>query len=202
MKTKSLAKAKNKAREIEPFDKRNVTLAKFPTDLPAGSLIRLLGPLAAGRVLPPFFQSIETISVTKTVGLGRTNLTLVVPTVVQADATIPRASFDRTITPSRRPATQVHFAPAAYGITTVATYFIEFRIEVFGQGTFNLQGNAGSGTVLNAGTRQVSGPSTVTLVLQNVPPAAETFAFLEQTAGAPWSWFNTRISFPPIVITQ
>jgi hypothetical protein len=202
MKTKSLAKAKNKAREIEPFDKRNVTLAKFPTDLSPENLIRMLRQVPGNRVLPPFFQSIETISVTKTVGRGRTNLTLVVPTVVQADATIPRASFDRTITPSRRPATQVHFAPAAYGITTVATYFIEFRIEVFGQGTFNLQGNADSGTVLNAGTKQLSGQTTVTLVLQNVPPAAETFAFLEQTAGAPWNWFATRISFPPIVITQ
>jgi len=37
----------------------------------------------------------ETLSATKTVGRGRTNLTIIVPTIVQIDAATPRATFDR-----------------------------------------------------------------------------------------------------------
>jgi hypothetical protein len=34
----------------------------------------------------------------------------------------------------------MHFQPSGYGITSVATYIMEFTVETFGQSTFNLQG--------------------------------------------------------------
>ena len=77
---------------------------------------------------------------------------------------------------------------------------MEFTIEAFGQSTFNLVGFAGSGTVLNAGTKVLNGPARVSLVLKNVPPSQQTFGFLEQTAGVAWNWFSTQVSFPPLVI--
>lgn len=83
---------------------------------------------------------------------------------------------------------------------SVATYIMEFTIEVFGQSTFNLRGFAGSGAVVNAGTKVLNGPTRVSLVLQNVPPSQQTFGFLEQTAGGPWNWFSTQVRFPPVVL--
>jgi hypothetical protein len=144
---------------------------------------------------------IETLSCTKTVGLGRTNLTIIVPTIVQVDAAVPRASFDRRATPSRNPIIQMHFEPSAYGITSVATYIMQFTIETFGQATFNLAGFAGSGTLANNGTKVLNGQVKVSLIMKDVPPAQQTFGFLEQTAGGAWNWFSTQVRFPPIVLS-
>ena len=78
---------------------------------------------------------------------------------------------------------------------------MDFTIQAFGQSTFNLAGFAGSGTVLNGGTKVLNGQTTVTLVLQNVPPSQQTFGFLEETSGVAWQWFRTKVRFPPIVIS-
>lgn len=199
MKKASSKAASNKVREVEPFDKRSIDLTKFKPDLSAKDFKKLFGPIGGVSIFP--FLPIETLSATKTVGRGRTNLTIVVPTIVQIDTPTPRASFDRRATPSRNPVIQMHFEPSAYGITSVATYIMEFTIEVFGQSTFNLSGFAGSGTVLNAGTKVLNGQTRVSLVLQNVPPSQQTFGFLEQTAGGPWNWFSTQVRFPPLVLT-
>jgi hypothetical protein len=75
-----------------------------------------------------------------------------------------------------------------------------FTIEANGQSTFNLSGFAGSGTLSGAGQKVLSGQRVVTLIFKNVPPSQQVFGFLEQTAGGQWSWFNTRVSFPPLVI--
>jgi hypothetical protein len=96
----------------------------------------------------------------------------------------------------------MHFEPSAYGITSVGTYILEFTIQVFGQSTFNLSGFAGSGTILNGGTKVLNGQTRVSLVLQNVPASQQTFGFLEQTAGGAWNWFSTQVRFPDIVISQ
>jgi hypothetical protein len=96
----------------------------------------------------------------------------------------------------------MHFEPSAYGITSAATYIMEFTIETFGQSTFNLDGFAGSGTLVNKGSKVLNGQVRVSLIMQNVPPAQQTFGFLEQTAGGPWNWFSTQVRFPPIVLTQ
>jgi hypothetical protein len=125
----------NKARQLEPFDKRSINLAKFKPDLTAKDFKALFPPVG-GIITFPFFP-IETLTCTKTIGLGRTNLTIIVPTIVQIDQATPRASFDRRATPSRNPIIQMHFEPSAYGITSVATYIMEFTIQAFGQSTFN-----------------------------------------------------------------
>ena len=190
----------NKARQLEPFDKRSINLAKFKSDLTAKDFKALFPPVG-GIITFPFFP-IETLTCTKTIGLGRTNLTIIVPTIVQIDQATPRASFDRRATPSRNPIIQMHFEPSAYGITSVATYIMEFTIQAFGQSTFNLTGFAGPGTILNGGTKVLNGQVKVSLVMQNVPPSQQTFGFLEQTAGVAWEWFSTQVRFPPIVISQ
>ena len=78
---------------------------------------------------------------------------------------------------------------------------MEFTVQVFGQSTFNLDGFAGSGQVVNKGTKVLNGQTIVTLILQNVPPTQETFGFLEETSGVVWQWFRTKVRFPPIVIS-
>jgi len=190
----------NKARQLEPFDKRSINLTKFKPDLTPKDF-KALFPPAGGIITFPFFP-IETLTSTKTIGLGRTNLTIIVPTIVQIDQATPRASFDRRATPSRNPIIQMHFEPSAYGITSVATYIMEFTIQAFGQSTFNLTGFAGPGTILNGGTKVLNGQVRVSLIMQNVPPSQQTFGFLEQTAGVAWDWFSTQVRFPPIVISQ
>ena len=199
MKKVSSKTASNKARELEPFDKRSIDLTKFKPDLSARDLKKLLGP-AGGIVVFPFLP-IETLSATKTIGRGRTNLTIIVPTIVQIDAATPSATFNKQ-SQTRNPVIQMHFEPSAYGITSVGTYIMEFTIQVFGQSTFNLSGFAGSGTVLNAGTKMLNGQARVSLVFQNVPASQQTFGFLEQTAGGAWNWFSTQVRFPDIVIAQ
>jgi hypothetical protein len=200
MKKASSKAARNKIRELESFDKRAIDLTKFKPDLTAKDFKELFAPIG-DIVTFPFF-AIETLSCTKTIGRGRTNLTIIVPTIVQIDTATPRASFDRRATPSRNPIIQMHFEPSAYGITSVATYIMEFTIQAFGQSTFNLSGFAGSGTILNGGTKVLNGQVRVSLIMQNVPPSQQTFGFLEQTAGVAWNWFSTQVRFPPIVVSQ
>ena len=199
MKKTSSRAGSNKVRELEPFDKRSIDLTKFKPELSAKELKKLLEPVG-GIVTFPFLP-IETLSATKTIGRGRTNLTIIVPTIVQIDAATPSATFNKQ-SQSRNPVIQMHFEPSAYGITSVGTYIMEFTIQVFGQSTFNLSGFAGSGTVLNGGTKVLNGQTRVSLVLQNVPASQQTFGFLEQTAGGAWNWFSTQVRFPDIVISQ
>lgn len=200
MKTASAKAARSKVREIEPFDKRRIVPTNFKPDLSGNDLRKLLEPIGDLKVFP--FLAIETLSVTKTIGRGRTNLTLAAPTVVQTDAAMPRAFFNKQAQ-SRNPATQMHFEPSAYGITSVGDYIMEFAIEVFGQSTFVLAGFAGvGGTVLNGGTKVLNGRTRVSLIFRNVSASAQTFGFLEQTAGGRWDWFSTQVRFPDLVITQ
>src|SRR5262245_6508102 len=117
-----------KVTEPEPFDKRSVDFSKFKTDLTLKDYRKLFGP--KGGVIFPFF-SIEILSPTKTIGKGRTNLTIIRPTIVQIDTPVPFASFDRRESPTRDPVIQMHFEPIAYGITTVTTYIMEFAIQAF-----------------------------------------------------------------------
>jgi hypothetical protein len=182
--------------ELEPFDKRSLDVGAVAQDLTEGDLKKLLAPNRSAVVFP--FLPIETLNCTKTVGHGRTNLTLIAPTIVQIDSATPSASFD-VRSQTRHPAVQMHFEPAAYGITSVGTYIMEFTIQVFGQSTFNLAGFAGAGTVLNAGTKVLNGTAKVSLILQNVPPTQQTFGFLEETAGGAWTWLSVQVRFPPIV---
>ena len=197
MKT-SIKKNGKKVSEAVPFDKKVINFTKFKPELTEKKLKDLLGDLSGPIVR--YFAPIETLSCTKTIGLGRTNLTIIVPTIVQTDAASPRASFDRRSTPLRNPIIQMHFEPIAYGITGNATYLMTFAIEVFGQSTFNLQGYAGSGTISNNGTKVLNGSNWVSLIMKNVPPAQQVYGYLEQTAGGAWDWISVKVAYPPLVI--
>jgi len=201
MKSTSAGNPKRANIDFSRADTRRVDLTKFKPDITVAD-IKALGPRAFDRsIFPAIFGNVETLSVTKTIGRGRTNLTIVRPTVFQADATVPRASFDRRATPGRDPAVQMHFEAGAYGITFVTTYLMVFTIEVFGQGTFRIDGFQGPGGITNAGTRVLAGKTTVTLIFKNLAPAQQIFGFIEQKSGDRWDWFSTQVSFPPIVAT-
>ena len=195
---KKASRAASKIREVEPKDKRVVDPTKFKLDLSATDVKKLIGPLS-GIVIFPFLP-IETLKVTKVLGLGRTNITIVAPTVVQADANPPRASFNRASQP-RKPAIQMHFQPSGYGISSTGTYIMEFTLQVLGTSTFNLVGNAGTGTVLNAGTKTLTGAVRVSMIFKDVPPQTETVGFVEQLAGGPWDWFAVQVRFPDPIIS-
>jgi hypothetical protein len=191
---KTPSKAARKVAEIEPFDKRKIVPTKAKPELSAKALQKLIKPI----VIFPFL-AIETLTPTKTVGRGRTNLTLIAPTVFQTDATVPRATFD-VRAQARKPAAQMHFQPSGYGITSVATYIMEFTVETIGQSTFNLQGGPFNVNILNAGTKTLNGLSSVALVFKDLPPSSEVFGFLEQASGAVWNWFSISVRFPDLVI--
>ncbi len=135
-----------------------------------------------------------------TVGKGRTNLTLIRPTIMQTDAA-SRTPASTAATPTRNPAVSIHFEPAAYGITGVGTYVCTFSVESGAPVTLNASGYAASGTVVGAGPRSVSGKQTVSLTLKNLP-AYGGWAAIEQTAGDSWAWYTARITYPPLVFEQ
>ncbi|WP_223691041.1 hypothetical protein [Leifsonia poae] len=150
----------------------------------------------------PWFLPIDTISPTHTVGKGRTNLTLIAPDILQTDTTgTPYASFTAHQTPPGGPGVSVHFEPGAYGITGIGNYVISFALAASGPVTLSVGAYAGSGTVTGAGVKTVTGTVTVSVVLQNVPPGQPTYASVQQTAGAGWSWYSTSIEHPPLIIT-
>jgi hypothetical protein len=190
---KTPAKTARNVAEIEPFDKRKIELTKAKRELSARALQNLIKPDLLS------FLSIETLTPMRTVGRGRTNLTLIAPTVFQTDATVPRATFD-VRAQARKPGAQMHFQPSGYGITSVGTYIMEFLVETFGQATFNLQGGPFGVNVLNTGTKTLSGLSSVMLVFKDLPPSAEVFGFLEQSSGGVWNWFSIAVRFPDLVI--
>ena len=149
----------------------------------------------------PWFLPIDTISPVHTVGKGRTNLTLIAPDIVQTDTSTetPYASFTSHSTPSGGPGVSVHFQPSGYGITSSGTYVVSFLISTSGPVTLTVGGYAGSGTVAGAGSKSVNGNVSVTVVLQNVPASQPTYASIQQTGGAQWTWFWTTIEPPPLV---
>lgn len=173
-------------------------VAEFESDLTAEDWVakRRAGELGSG---PIFWAPIQVLSPTTTVGRGRTNLTLIRPTIVQTDTSEPFAGFDLRTTPNRNPAVSVHFNPGAYGATGVGTYVFTFAVDAPTRAAFTPSGFAGSGTVDAPGSIRFSGRRVITVVLRDVPPAQDTFAAIEQTSGETWSWFTTRISHPPLV---
>lgn len=196
MKNAAARTRKTKVKEFERFDRRKVDFTKFKPEPPPRKLAESFVPAGRAALFPVLFLTIETLSVTKTVGSGRTNLTFIMPTIVQADAATPYAGFNRTVTPSRNPIIQMHFQPSGYGITAVSNYVMSFAIESFGQSRFNLTGYAGHGTLSNNGTKILNGKTTVSLGFHNVRPSDEIYGYLEQTSGNAWSFYNVRARFP------
>jgi len=198
MKTAS-SRGTKKGREAEPFGKRKVDLTKFKPDIPFSEWKEIFKPERIVDTSAIFSFPIETLTPTKTIGLGRTNLTMIMATIVQTDAATAFANFDRRATPSRDPVIQMHFRPSAYGITSTSTYIMSFAIETTGPVTFQAGGNFN--LLSNPGAKTVNGKTSVSLVFRNVPPATDLFGFLEQKGGGAWTWFSTRVTFPPLLIT-
>jgi hypothetical protein len=172
------------------FENNKVDYSKFKTDPLTSDVARL----TAGIKVWPWPWSIEMLSPTKTIGRGRTNLTLVSPTILQTDATTPYAGFGRGTV-------SVHFEPIAYGITSVATYIMTFNIQTFGSATFYLGGYVGTGSLPNVGTKVFNGSVTVQLIMKDVQPYQQTYGYLQQMSGASWNWYSTVIKYPDIIVT-
>jgi len=196
MSKKPAAHSTGASKELEPAGTQRITFDKFKADLTVSDLKQLVGN---GTVVFPF-GTIDTLSPTKTVGKGRTNITLIESTIVQLDTTPPAppfASFDKSLS-QRNPAAQIHFDPAAYGNTSPWTYIVEFLISVSGTAKFNVvTGPVNAG---GTGTRTLSGDVRVSVVFSQLPSNQQVFAFIEQTSGGSWTWFQTSISFAPLVI--
>src|SRR5512146_1724254 len=103
MKKSGRRASRRKTAELEPYDGRRVDVARFKPDLSPKKLAGLFGLQAKLS-----FLTIEILGIARTVGRGRTNLTFIRPTIVQADAATPFASFDRQLSGSRKPAISMH----------------------------------------------------------------------------------------------
>src|SRR5262249_3556080 len=168
------------------FENNKVDFSKFKTDPSTTDIARL----TTGIKVWPWV--IEVLSPTKTIGRGRTNLTLLFPLggELHTDATVPYAGTggNGTVT--------VHFEPIAYGITSVATYIMTFNIQTFGSVTFYLGGDVGTGSLPNAGNKTLNGSVSLGLIMQNVQPSQQTWGVLHQVSGPGWSWYSTAIQYP------
>jgi hypothetical protein len=185
-----------------PQENRKLDITRFKVDITTAEFVEAFKP-GRGALAPVFFQPIVTLSPTHTIGQGRTNVTIIEPTIVQVDTSppfVPYAGFDRRVSPHRNPTIQIHFQASGYGITTPGTYIITFAIEAFGAATFNVAVNGTLGGVTGTGPKTVNGQQFVTLLVKNLPPAYELYAFLEQTGGGAWNWYSTRVTYPPLLI--
>ena len=183
-----------------PQENRKLDITRFKVDITAAEFVEAFKP-GGGPLAPVFFQPIVTLSPTHTIGQGRTNVTIVEPTIVQVDTSppfVPYAGFDRRVSAHRNPTIQIHFQASGYGITTPGTYVITFAIEAFGAATFNIASNGPS--VTGTGTKTLNGQQFVTLVVKNLAAAFHLFAYVEQTGGGAWNWYSTRVTYPPLVI--
>ena len=189
------------AATLAPHERLKIDLTRFKPDLTPEMLKNALTPVRLSNLNVITFPTIDTIKPTKTIGLGRTNLTLVRPIILQTDATPAFASFDPAIgTPQQRPTVSVHFEPAAYGLTGTVTFIMAFTVEVFGSATFNFGGFAGAGTLTGVGTKTLNGQQSASIIFNNVPATQQCFGHMIQTGGATWRWFQTRISYLPLII--
>ena len=101
MQKRSKRGTKAKVKELEPFNKRTVDAERFKPDVPEKKFATLFG-FPGGISLD--FLTIDFLGIPRTVGKGRTNLTFIRPTIVQADAATPsRASTSASRRTASRP---------------------------------------------------------------------------------------------------
>jgi hypothetical protein len=192
---------KEPAAKLDAPEKLKVDLTRFKSDLTPNDLKRALTPVKFGDLNIFVFPTIDIISPTKTTGLGRTNLTVVRPVILQTDASPAFVTFDGALgSAQQRPTVSVHFEPSKYGLTGNVTFIMGFSIEAFGTVNLDLGAFAGSGTVSGTGPRTANGKQVVSLVFNNVPATQQVFGHVAQTGGARWNWFQTRISYLPVIV--
>jgi hypothetical protein len=187
--------------QVAPYDKRKIDFTKFQPDMLLKDLTPVLKPVSRNFPISVAIQigQIETLSPAKTIGAGRTNLTIKVPTLVQVDTGTPYVSFDLSTT-SGDPTISMHFEPQAYGITTVSTFMMNFLIDAAAPCTFLLSGGPGASFLSGDGTKVLNGRRSVTLLFKNVPPSQQVYGYLQQTAGGAWQWYTARVSYLPLLI--
>lgn len=190
---------KGPAVTLDAPEKLKIDLNRFKSDLTPNDLKNALSPVRFGDFNILVFPTIDIISPTKTIGSGRTNLTVVRPVILQTDASPAFVTFDGVGNP-QRPAVSVHFEPSKYGLTGNVTFIMGFSIEAFGTVNLDLGAFAGSGTVTGLGPRTANGKQVVSLVFNNVPATQQVFGVVTQTGGARWNWFQTRISYLPVLV--
>lgn len=189
------------ATKLDAPENLKIDFTRFKPDLTADDLKHALTPVRLGDFNIFVFPTIDTISPTKTIGLGRTNLTVVRPVILQTDASPAFVTFDGALgSPQQRPTVSVHFEPQKYGLTGNVTFIMSFSIEAFGTVNLDLGAFAGSGTATGIGPRTANGKQIVSIVFNNVPATQQVFGHVAQTGGGRWNWFLTRISYLPILV--
>ncbi|MFT4136229.1 hypothetical protein [Microbacterium sp.] len=152
------------------------------------------------RTIDPsiFGRTVDTLSPVHPVGAGRTNVTIIAPTIVQTDTTLPFAAF-QLVAGQRAGAVAMHVEPAAYGLTASEQYDLAFAVRTEeGPCTFSWQ--AGFDANQLTGSATVDGQGWVSMSLGTFSPGATGVANITQTGGGRWQWHRLVIS-RPIVLT-
>jgi hypothetical protein len=191
---------------LEEFRERDLTVADFEHDVDVKGWAEKyrvgevnLGPIfwppALADLTPPRLAGPPT-------GLTGTAINLIQPSVVICDTRFtPFASFDMADTPARKPAVAVAFQADSYGITNAGTYVFTFFIDSGASVKLRTTANPMPSGVTVSGLGDItgSGARTITVVFKNLPPSQRVALSLEQQSGRQWSWFRTKIGFPPLV---
>lgn len=152
------------------------------------------------RAIDPsiFSRTVDTLSPVRPVGSGRTNVTIIAPTIVQTDATVPFAGFE-LVAGRRAGAVAMHVEPAAYGLNAPDRFNLAFAVSTEGGPcTFSWQGGFDANQATGSAT--VNGQGWVTVSLGMSSPGATGLANITQVSGARWQWHRLVIS-RPIVFT-
>jgi hypothetical protein len=194
-------KARGKALRPKPFEDNKVDFSKFKME-PSASDIAKLAAAGGTKVWP--VHPIEVLSPAKTVGLGRTTLSLSKVNGFTTNATTPFAEFRDDPPFGGSFYIWLQFEPSAYGITSVATYVITFNLEASGNAAFEVFGLG----VTVSSAYLFSGSRTLQVVFPDWPPSIPTwpptpapFAVLRQRArGVTWKWYSSVIKFPDTIV--
>lgn len=143
-----------------------------------------------------FTRTLDTLSPVHTVGMGRTNLTIIAPTIVQLDTPVPFAGFD-LVAGRRAGAVAMHVDPAAYGHQPGESYEVAFVVQTDGACSFSWQ--AGFDADQRTGVATVNGLGAVGMSLGTFTPGAVGLANIQQTSGATWRWQRLVISRPLVL---
>ena len=95
----------------DDFDRTSAGFRTIPNTLNPRDLARKC-TLPSASCPRTFRIAPSTLNSTRTVGFDRTNASLIMPTIMQTDATTPSAGFDRAATPSHNPCAVIHSGPA------------------------------------------------------------------------------------------
>lgn len=175
------------------LDTRKVDFSAFANDITPSASSH---PGVGGAALN---SPIETLSITHLVGRGRTNTTIVRPTIVQTDAASPYATLDMTKVLDGQPGVGVHFEPDAYGIAETRDYVVSFYLDCSTECLFDVT-QYGAYNPSGIGNRPITGRQVLTVALDVVPSAAQCTVSVTQIAGTAWNWYQTVIGPPPITV--